>query len=74
MTCSKCSGREARVGQRYCRGCHAEAERARRRALVEELRRLRAQVSVLSHGGSLADGLGLRRVGVVRHHDAEVDV
>jgi hypothetical protein len=63
MTCSKCSEREARAGQRYCRGCHAEAERARRRALVEELRRLRAQGSVLAHGGSLADGLGLRRVG-----------
>jgi predicted amidophosphoribosyltransferase len=63
MTCSKCSEREARVGQRYCKACHAEAEKARRRALQDELKRLRAQVSILTYGGSLADGLGLRRVG-----------
>ena len=58
MECSKACGREARPGQRYCRACHSAAEVARRKAMREELLRLRAQVSILTHGGSIAGALG----------------
>lgn len=60
--CSKSCGREARVGQRYCKECHSVYEKARRRAIRAELLSLRAQVSILKHGGSLAGALGLKTV------------
>ncbi len=62
LLCSKCQTHEARKGQRYCKSCHAAAERHRRDSLMAELKRLRARVSILEHGGSLAPLIGRRSV------------
>lgn len=45
LFCSKCQRNRRRKGQRYCRECHNDYQRAWKRARSAELHRLRRKVS-----------------------------
>jgi hypothetical protein len=52
--CCRCGRQARRPGGRYCRGCHAEAERGRRRRQAEALGRLMAGLLVGKLGVGVA--------------------